>query len=64
MTSRDVKETLQRLIDLNSPAVNLYKDIERVEVEGDHRIRFDLSRPNLFFCICLVAFTCPYSHTI
>ncbi|OMD78226.1 ABC transporter substrate-binding protein [Paenibacillus odorifer] len=49
MTSRDVKETLQRLIDLNSPAVSLYKDIERVEVEGDHRIRFVLSRPNLFF---------------
>ncbi|MDH6371629.1 SgrR family transcriptional regulator [Paenibacillus sp. PastF-3] len=49
MTSRDVKETFQRLIDLNSPALSLYKDIERVEIEGDHRIRFELSRPNLFF---------------
>lgn len=49
MTSRDVKETFQRLIDLNSPALSLYKDIERVEIEGDHKIRFELSRPNLFF---------------
>ncbi|WP_313641250.1 ABC transporter substrate-binding protein [Paenibacillus sp.] len=49
MTSRDVKETFQRLIDLNSPALSLYKDIERVELESDHRIRFELSRPNLFF---------------
>ncbi|GGF63248.1 ABC transporter substrate-binding protein [Paenibacillus albidus] len=49
MTSRDVKETLQRLIDLNSPAIWHYRDIERAEVEGDHCIRFYLSRPNLFF---------------
>lgn len=48
MTSRDVKETLQRLVDLNSPAIGLYKDIEQVVLEGDHRIRFELSRPNLF----------------
>lgn len=49
MTSRDVKETLQRLIDMDNPSINLYKDIERVELEGDHRIRFELSRPSLFF---------------
>ncbi|MBT2287873.1 SgrR family transcriptional regulator [Paenibacillus albidus] len=49
MTSRDVKETLQRLIDLNSPAIWHYRDIERAEVEGDHCIRFYLRRPNLFF---------------
>lgn len=60
MTSRDVKETFQRLIDLNSPALSLYKDIERVELEGDHRIRFELSRPNLFFSICSVVFICRF----
>lgn len=49
MTSRDVKETLQRLIDLNSPALSLYKDVKHVELEGDYRIRFELARPNLFF---------------
>lgn len=49
MTSRDVKETLQRLKDLNSPVLSLYEDIEHVELEGDHRIRFELSRPNFFF---------------
>lgn len=49
MTSRDVKETFQRLVDMNNASISLYKDIERVEVEGDHRIRFELARPNLFF---------------
>lgn len=49
MTSRDVKETLQRLYDLQSPALWHFRDIARVELEGDHRIRFDLNRPNLFF---------------
>lgn len=48
MTSRDVKETLHRLIEVESPALNLYQDIERVELLGDHRIRFELLRPNLF----------------
>ncbi|MGN7760117.1 ABC transporter substrate-binding protein [Paenibacillus sp. 22594] len=49
MTSRDVKETLQRLFDLDSPAIWNYEDIEQVSVEGDHCIRFQLRRPNLFF---------------
>lgn len=61
MTSRDVKETLQRLIDLNSPALSLYKDIERVTLEGDHRIRFELSRPNLFF---LHMFSCIHTSIL
>jgi MarR-like DNA-binding transcriptional regulator SgrR of sgrS sRNA len=49
MTSRDVKATLQRLIDLNSPAISHFADICHVELESDYRIRFDLVRPNLFF---------------
>lgn len=49
MTSRDVKETFQRLFTLESSALWHYRDIQHVEVEGDHRIRFDLTRPNLFF---------------
>ncbi|MEK4042446.1 ABC transporter substrate-binding protein [Paenibacillus sp. FSL H8-0048] len=49
MTSRDVKETLQRLINLGSPAACHFKDIAHVELESDYRIRFDLRQPNLFF---------------
>lgn len=49
MTSKDVKETVQRLFDLQSPALPHFRDITRIELEGDHRIRFDLSAPNLFF---------------
>jgi SgrR family transcriptional regulator len=49
MTSRDVKETLQRLIDLGSPAISHFEDICHVELESDYRIRFDLVRPNTFF---------------
>ncbi|WNS45045.1 ABC transporter substrate-binding protein [Paenibacillus sp. MMS20-IR301] len=49
MTSRDVKETLQRHITLNSPAMSHFQDIQHVELESDYRIRFDLCRPNLFF---------------
>ncbi|MEK3699541.1 ABC transporter substrate-binding protein [Paenibacillus sp. FSL R10-2199] len=49
MTSRDVKETLQRLTDLNSPAISHFKDICHVELESDYRIRFDLVQPNTFF---------------
>ncbi|MHA6528949.1 ABC transporter substrate-binding protein [Paenibacillus sp. BAC0078] len=57
MTSRDVKETLQRLFDLNSPAIRSYEDIEQICVEGEHCIRFHLRRPNLFF---LHLFSCIY----
>ncbi|MEC0169535.1 ABC transporter substrate-binding protein [Paenibacillus graminis] len=49
LTSRDVKETLQRLTDLHSPVLWHYRDIVRIELQGDHRIRIDLARPNLFF---------------
>ncbi|WP_340023852.1 ABC transporter substrate-binding protein [Paenibacillus sp. FSL K6-1096] len=49
MTSRDVKETLQRLINFGSPAACHFKDIAHVELESDYRIRFDLRQPNLFF---------------
>ncbi|WP_379152024.1 ABC transporter substrate-binding protein [Paenibacillus sp. sgz5001063] len=49
LTSRDVKETLQRLTDLQSPVLWHYRDIEKIELQGDHRIRIDLARPNLFF---------------
>lgn len=49
MTARDVKETLQRLKDQNSPALWHFRDISGVELLGDHRIRFDLSTPNRFF---------------
>lgn len=49
MTSRDVKETLQRLTGLASPAVCHFQDICHVELESDYRIRFDLIRPNFFF---------------
>lgn len=69
MTSRDVKETLQRLTDLNSPALYHYRDIAAVELEGDHRIRFELHRPNLFFlhlfsCIhmSIVPFDVDFAH--
>lgn len=49
MTSRDVKYTLQRLKDLDSPAIWHFRDVAGIELLGDHRIRFDLSRPNRFF---------------
>lgn len=49
MTSRDVKATLQRLTDLESPAISHFQDICHVELESDYRIRFDLFRPNFFF---------------
>ncbi|ETT48301.1 ABC transporter substrate-binding protein [Paenibacillus sp. FSL P4-0338] len=49
MTSRDVKETLQRLIGLKSPAICHFEDIKHVELEGDYVIRFDLVQPNFFF---------------
>lgn len=49
MTARDVKETVQRLIDIQSAALWHLRDLKQVEVLGDHRIRFDLQRPNHFF---------------
>ncbi|WP_342435668.1 ABC transporter substrate-binding protein [Paenibacillus sp. FSL L8-0436] len=49
MISRDVKSTLQRLVELDSSALWHFRGIEEVELEGDHRIRFNLSSPNLFF---------------
>ncbi|MBW4080491.1 ABC transporter substrate-binding protein [Paenibacillus sp. S150] len=49
LNSRDVKETLQRLTDLQSPALGHYRDIVRIQLQGDHRLRIDLARPNLFF---------------
>lgn len=49
MTSQDVKYTFQRLLDLNSPTLRSYKDIEQVEVKGDYCIQFKLTTPNLFF---------------
>ncbi|MFS0856416.1 MULTISPECIES: ABC transporter substrate-binding protein [Paenibacillus] len=49
MTSRDVKATLQRIQDLDSPMSWHYRDVERVEADGDYCIRFYLSRPNRFF---------------
>lgn len=48
-TSRDVKETLLRLKDQNSPAMWYFRDVIGIELLGDHRIRFDLSRSNRFF---------------
>ncbi|MDN8589252.1 ABC transporter substrate-binding protein [Paenibacillus sp. 11B] len=49
MTSKDVQATLQRLHDVHSPSIWLYRDIERAEITGDYCIRFELSRPNRFF---------------
>lgn len=49
MTARDIKGTLQRLKEQESPALWHFRDIVGVELLGDHRIRFDLSRPNRFF---------------
>lgn len=49
MTAKDVKHTLQRLVNQNSPALWHFRDIAGVELLGDHRVRFDLSRPNRFF---------------
>ncbi|CAM4232309.1 ABC transporter substrate-binding protein [Paenibacillus typhae] len=49
MTSRNVKDTLLRLKDKNSPAIWHFRDVAGIELLGDHRIRFDLSRPNRFF---------------
>ncbi|WP_151736355.1 ABC transporter substrate-binding protein [Paenibacillus tengchongensis] len=49
LTSRDVKETYLRLRDRNSPAIDHFKDVKQVEILGEHRIRFDLERPNVFF---------------
>lgn len=49
MTAQDVQATLQRLRDVDSPSIWLYRDIERAEVAGDYCIRFVLRRPNRFF---------------
>ncbi|AIQ53018.1 ABC transporter substrate-binding protein [Paenibacillus sp. FSL R7-0331] len=49
MTSTDVKHTLLRLKEQNSPATWHFQNIAGIELLGDHRIRFDLSRPNRFF---------------
>ena len=49
LTSRDVKDTYQRLLNLNSPALCHYQDIKNVELQGDYRIRYDLHRSNQFF---------------
>ncbi|MFS0869178.1 ABC transporter substrate-binding protein [Paenibacillus xylanilyticus] len=48
MTSQDVQATWQRLHDVKSPSIWLYRDIEHVELAGDYCIRFCLSRPNRF----------------
>lgn len=61
MTSKDVKETLQRLIDLKSPALWHYQDIARTEIQGDYCIRFFLKRPNHFF---LHLFSCIHMSII
>lgn len=49
LTSRDVQSTLHRLRRKNSPAINLFQDVEEVETFGDYVVVFRLSRPNAFF---------------
>ncbi|QQZ59951.1 SgrR family transcriptional regulator [Paenibacillus sonchi] len=61
LTSKDVKETLLRLTDGQSPVSWHYRDIVSVELQGDHRIRIDLARPNLFF---LHLFSCVHMSIV
>jgi len=49
MTSADVQATWQRLQEVKSPTLWLYRDIEHTELDGDYCIRFYLHRPNRFF---------------
>ncbi|AKG34996.1 ABC transporter substrate-binding protein [Paenibacillus durus] len=49
LTAGDVKYTLERLFQVDSPSLWQYRDIEEVRTEGDYTICFCLSRPNLFF---------------
>ncbi len=49
LTSKDVRYTLERLQEVNSPSRWQYREIERVEIESDHVISFSLRRPNRMF---------------
>ncbi|BCG59461.1 ABC transporter substrate-binding protein [Paenibacillus sp. URB8-2] len=49
MTAEDVKYTLERLFQVNSPSLWQYRDVAEVKTEGDYAICFCLRRPNLFF---------------
>lgn len=49
MTSADVQSTWQRLHEVQSPSLWLYRDIEHTELDGDYCIRFYLHQPNRFF---------------
>ncbi|WP_017688707.1 ABC transporter substrate-binding protein [Paenibacillus sp. PAMC 26794] len=67
MTSQDVQATLQRLIDVHSPSIWLYRDIERAEVAGDYCIKFVLHRPNRFFLhlfSCIRMTILPYDYNV
>ncbi|ASA21785.1 ABC transporter substrate-binding protein [Paenibacillus donghaensis] len=61
LTSRDVKATFQRLQELGSTAAVHYKDIAHVELGGDYRITFELSRPNRFL---LHLFSCVHMSIV
>ncbi|MDT3424743.1 MarR-like DNA-binding transcriptional regulator SgrR of sgrS sRNA [Paenibacillus forsythiae] len=49
LTASDVKYTLERLFEVNSPSLWQYRDVAEVKTEGEYTICFCLSRPNLFF---------------
>lgn len=64
MTSRDVKETLQRLIGLRSPAICHFEDIIHVELEGTTLYGSIWCSLISSSCICSARSICRLFHTM
>ncbi|GGA25407.1 ABC transporter substrate-binding protein [Paenibacillus physcomitrellae] len=48
LTARDVKFTVERLETIGSPGLWAFKELERIEIHGDHALSFVFRRPNRF----------------
>ncbi|MNB96345.1 HTH-type transcriptional regulator SgrR [compost metagenome] len=49
LTAKDVKYTLERLLQLDSPSLWQFRELKEVRTSGDYTVSFCLEKPNRFF---------------